>query len=88
MGRVQVRQSAVVAQLNRGLGGVVHNGVEVGELEVVGVGPVADLVGGRNGANSPVPGVALIKVRLEREGGVGDVEPCIVPRGVGEAVHR
>ena len=85
---IQVRKSTVMAQFNRSLGGVVDNGVEVGKLEVVGVGPVADLVGGRNGANTPVPSVALIKVGLEREGSVGDVKPCIVPRRVSEAVHR
>ena len=74
-----MRQGSVVSQLNGGLGGVVHNGVEIGELEVEGIGPVADLVGGRNGTNPPVPGFSFVKVRLEREGGVGNVKPSIVP---------
>ncbi len=88
MGCAEVRQGAVVAEFNRSLGGVVDNGVEVGELEVVNVGPVADLVGGRNGADTPEPRLPFIEVGLERERGVGDVKSCIVPRRVGEAVHR
>ena len=84
----EMRQGAVMAQLHRGLGGVEHDRVQVGQLEVVGVGPVADLVGGRNGTDPPVPRLALIEVGLERKRGVGKVKACIVPGRVSHTVYR
>ena len=84
----EMGQRAVMSQLHRGLGGVEHDRVQVRKLEVVGVGPVADLVGGRNGTDPPVPRLALVEVGLERERGVGEVKACIVPGRVGHTVHR
>ena len=86
--RVEMGQSTVMTQFNRGLRGVEHDRVQIGELEVIGRRPVSNLVGRRNGAYSPVPGLAVIEVGLERERGVGHIKSSIVPRGVGQAVDR
>ena len=46
-------KSTVMAQFNRGFGGVEDHRVQFRQLEVVGVGPIANLVGGGNGTNAP-----------------------------------
>ena len=86
--RVEVRERTVMAQLNRGLGGIEDDRVQVGELEVIGRRPVSNLVGRRNSPDTPEPCVPIIKVGLQGERVVGHVKACIVPRGVGKAVHR
>ena len=88
MRRVEVGESPVVSQLNGGFGGIEHDRVQIGKLEVVGRRPISDLVCRRHCTDTPVPGLAIVKVGLQGERRVGDIETGVVPRGVGEAVDR
>ena len=77
-----------MTQFDRSLGGIEHDGVQVGELEVIRRRPVPNLIGCGNSTDPPVPRVSFIEVRLKGVGVVGQIKACVVPRRVGEAVDR
>ena len=81
-------KSTVMAQFNRGFGGVEDHRVQFRQLEVVGVGPIANLVGGGNGTNAPEPCLSGIEGSVNVQRLVRDVKPVVVPGGVGQTVNR